>query len=199
MGGPHSRVVRTGLCAVPCEATQRLRFVQLVFMARQLIGFAIIVDRDRNVQSYRLQTRRSFPKMSKSRLFAYTFFASLAIMLGVLYYQRGVHFEVKEIDEQTFLAPQLTIRNIDSLRRVDYSLVVCIRPDGEDADQTPSSEIAKAVKRRGFKFAYIPVPHESIPEEAVKQLGEVLGEEEHDRTLLYCRTGRRAVRLYAMT
>jgi uncharacterized protein (TIGR01244 family) len=72
-----------------------------------------------------------------------------------------------------------------------------MRPDGEAADQAPSAEIKNAAERDGLGFHYIPVPHESIPEADVQALSEVLS---HDNmpAVLYCRTGRRAVRLFAL-
>lgn len=41
------------------------------------------------------------------------------------------------------------------------------------------------------------MPHESIPDGAVDALGEALSQEARP-AVLYCRTGRRAVRLYAL-
>ena len=49
-----------------------------------------------------------------------------------------------------------------------------------------------------MKFYYIPVPHESIPEAAVIALQQAQQEAEGSM-LIYCRTGRRAVRLFALT
>jgi len=54
-----------------------------------------------------------------------------------------------------------------------------------------------AARNWGLGFHYIPVPHESIPAEDVVALGKALNPEVLP-ACLYCRTGRRAVRLYAL-
>lgn len=48
-----------------------------------------------------------------------------------------------------------------------------------------------------MRFLYIPVPHESIPESAVAALDHALSEDPRS-AVLYCRTGRRAARLFAL-
>jgi uncharacterized protein (TIGR01244 family) len=74
---------------------------------------------------------------------------------------------------------------------------VDIRPDGEDAGQPPSTEIEHAAKAGEVGFYYIPVPHETIPDAAVDALSEAMSTSRLP-TVLYCRTGRRAVRLFAL-
>lgn len=45
--------------------------------------------------------------------------------------------------------------------------------------------------------SFIPVPHENIPDTAVAALRDALSDHEKP-TLLYCHTGRRAVRTFAL-
>ena len=72
-----------------------------------------------------------------------------------------------------------------------------MRPDGEAPDEPGHLEMEQVAKAGGIEFHYIPVPHESIPAETVKELGEVLVSS-REPVLLYCRTGRRAVRTFAL-
>lgn len=84
-----------------------------------------------------------------------------------------------------------------SLKQQGFDLIVDLRPDGEDRQQTSSKEMAAAAKAAGLKFSYVPVPHGDIPERAVTELKEVL-EKPHGKVLLYCRSGRRAARTWGL-
>ena len=55
----------------------------------------------------------------------------------------------------------------------------------------------KSPKQQGLDFSYIPVPHESIPPATVNELRDVLLSSQKP-AVLYCRTGRRAVRTFAL-
>ena len=62
------------------------------------------------------------------------------------------------------LAAQLPLSAVAELPVRGYTTVIDLRPDGEAADQAPSSEIAAAAKAAGLRFHYVPVPHGEIPE-----------------------------------
>jgi uncharacterized protein (TIGR01244 family) len=57
--------------------------------------------------------------------------------------------------------------------------------------------MAMEARGRGLNFHYIPVPHEEIPDRAVDELVDVLSNDSQPM-VLYCRTGRRAVRTFAL-
>ena len=78
-----------------------------------------------------------------------------------------------------------------------FRMVVDLRPDGEAADQPSSLQMGEAARAAGVAFAYIPVPHGTIPAEAVNRLGQVLGTSQKP-VLLYCRSGSRAARTWAL-
>ena len=101
------------------------------------------------------------------------------------------------VNENTFISAQLKPDDILALERRGIQTIVDIRPDGEDAGQPSSAQLAKIAEGHKIHFHYIPVPHGTIPEEAVQQLQEVLAEPVGP-AVLYCRTGRRAVRLFAL-
>lgn len=78
-----------------------------------------------------------------------------------------------------------------------FRTVVDLRPDGEAADQPGSTQMSESARTAGVAFAYIPVPHGAIPADAVKRLGQVLGTSQKP-VLLYCRSGSRAARTWAL-
>ena len=104
---------------------------------------------------------------------------------------------LKQVAPNVSITSQLKLENLRPLAHAGYQFIVDIRPDGEAADQIPSEAIGHAAYNNRMGFLYIPVPHEWIPPEAVHKLSEVLAAD-HPPTVLYCRTGRRAVRLFAL-
>lgn len=96
------------------------------------------------------------------------------------------------------LAAQLPLAAVAPLRGRGYTTVIDLRPDGEAPDQPPSSEIAVAAKAAGLSFHYVPVPHGEIPEAAVVALRKALDASPPGPVLIYCRSGRRAARTWAL-
>jgi uncharacterized protein (TIGR01244 family) len=101
------------------------------------------------------------------------------------------------VSEHIAITAQLQPNDIPILGRSGINTIVDIRPDGEATGQPSSKGLAKIAEKNLIEFHYIPVPHETIPEEAVQKLRDVLADPA-GRTVLYCRTGRRAVRLFAL-
>jgi uncharacterized protein (TIGR01244 family) len=123
---------------------------------------------------------------------------SLLLFLGRPKQPRPVLPELISLSNRVSLTSQLEARNVVALGRRRYvDLIVDIRPDGEAQDQAPSTAIEAAAKPYNIRFHYIPVPHEGIPESAVTALDQVLSEN-YRSAVLYCRTGRRAARLFAL-
>jgi uncharacterized protein (TIGR01244 family) len=140
--------------------------------------------------------------MSKLKLFFISFLLTTGGLLTFIYLQRPqpslTSFpKLVPIATDLFLTSQLKPENIPSLRDRGIKTVVDMRPDGEAWNQAPSSTIEAISKGNGLNFYYIPVPHESIPLGAVDALAEALSHEAKP-AFLYCRTGRRAVRLFAL-
>lgn len=92
---------------------------------------------------------------------------------------------------------QLAPADLAGLRAGGYATVIDLRPDGEVAGQPPSTAMSSAAQAAGLRFRYVPVPHGEIPESAVEGLQRALAEEPGP-VLLYCRSGRRAARTWAL-
>ena len=140
--------------------------------------------------------------MTKLKLFLLSLLLTTGALMTVIYIHRpkappSSAPELVYIANGLFLTSQLKPENMRALKDRGIKTIVDIRPDGEATDQASSSEIAFASKDNGLGFHYIPVPHESIPDGAVDALKDVLSREAMP-AVLYCRTGRRAVRLFAL-
>ena len=139
--------------------------------------------------------------MTKWKLFTAAFLITAAAVSVVNYVRHqktaATRSKLTSISDGVFITSQLHPDAIPYLKRKGIRTVVDIRPDGEDAGQPPSREIERAAKASDLGFYYIPVPHETIPDTAVDSLSEAMNASRLP-TILYCRTGRRAVRLFAL-
>jgi uncharacterized protein (TIGR01244 family) len=92
---------------------------------------------------------------------------------------------------------QLQLDNITGVQAQGFATLIDLRPDGEAPDQPASDDVRIAAGRAGLFFAYVPVPHGEIPASTVDALARALQATPRP-VLLYCRTGRRAARTWAL-
>lgn len=94
---------------------------------------------------------------------------------------------------------QIEIWQLEKVKRNGYRTIVDLRPDGEAAGQASAKEIEAEAQQLGMHFAYLPVPHgDGVPEQVVARLAEVIGKQDGQPVLLYCRSGRRATRAWSL-
>jgi uncharacterized protein (TIGR01244 family) len=140
--------------------------------------------------------------MSKKRLFTFSTVLTACAMSVVFYIHRpgprSVPVLVSEGESgRVYVSSQITLRDGRSIRGYGIKTIVDMRPDGEAPDEPSHQQMDQFAKALGLEFSYIPVPHESIPPATVDALGAVLMSSEKP-VVLYCRTGRRAVRTFAL-
>jgi uncharacterized protein (TIGR01244 family) len=139
--------------------------------------------------------------MSKKKLFGVSTAFTTCAMLLVLYIHRPGSRPVPVLVSEAgsvYVSPQISLRDIGFIaRRYRINRIVDMRPDGEAPDEPSHLQMEQAAKAEGMVFSYIPVPHESIPPATVDALGQVLLSRQKP-VVLYCRTGRRAVRTFAL-
>ena len=103
---------------------------------------------------------------------------------------------VKRLTEQLALTEQLKLDQIPELRE-RFGTIIDLRPDGEAPDQPSAALVGKAARSNQLFFAYVPVPHGDIPDSAVAALRAAIASNPAP-VLLYCRSGRRAARTWAL-
>jgi uncharacterized protein (TIGR01244 family) len=134
----------------------------------------------------------------KTKLFFGSFAVTLPVVLTLFFIgRRPPRATLQSISSHVFVTSQLEPKQIPNLLYQGIKILIDLRPDGEAKDQPSSTDMQKAAELRGLKFFYIPVPHENIPDEAVAALRAGLSDN-NQSALLYCRTGRRAVRTFAL-
>ena len=141
--------------------------------------------------------------MVRFKIFALAFALTACALLVLIYVDRprgnlkGAAPDLKEVSKGVFITSQLLPENLRALRGEGLRTVVDLRPDGEAADQPSSAQMRRAAVLSGLEFRYVPIPHTSIPDESVKELQSILAQRSGN-VVLYCRSGRRAVRTLAL-
>jgi uncharacterized protein (TIGR01244 family) len=138
--------------------------------------------------------------MANFRLFLISLLLTTSALVAIIYFNRSeppIVPHLVPVADDLFVTSQLNRSSLRYLRRQHIRTIVDMRPDGEAKDQASSSEIESASGSYDIEFHYIPVPHEAIPDKAVTDLDEILSHRT-EPAVLYCRTGRRAVRLFAL-
>ena len=103
----------------------------------------------------------------------------------------------KQLTSDVWVSEQITTDRLADLKSLGFKSLIDLRPDGEAADQPPSAAVASAASAAGLQFAYVPVQHGDIPDTSVDALTISLAKAERP-VLLYCRSGRRAARTWAL-
>ena len=139
--------------------------------------------------------------MARTRtIFAAGLLAGFALVFGLCAAYRppaAAAVDAKPLAGGIWVSAQIGPRDFDALNRRHFKSIIDLRPDGEAADQLPSAQARALAEQRGLHFAYVPVPHGDIPDDAVYALSAALASAEPP-TLLYCRSGRRAARTWAL-
>lgn len=146
--------------------------------------------------------RKLIALVSPMRAFGLSLILGAAAVLGTAAWSRHVEAAVlakvdpHRLSSQVDVTTQLQPGALPVISR-RYAVVVDLRPDGEAPGQPSSREMEAAAHEDGLDFTYVPVPHGEIPEQAVVRLRAVL-DQQHGQVLLYCRSGKRAARTWAL-
>ncbi|MDR0276194.1 MAG: TIGR01244 family phosphatase [Burkholderiaceae bacterium] len=93
---------------------------------------------------------------------------------------------------------QILPEHMEALKNQGIRTVIDLRPDGETPDEPSSSALAQAARQAGLQFGYVPVPLSgNVPSAAVDTLGELLARVPQP-VLMYCRSGMRATKTWAL-
>ncbi len=101
------------------------------------------------------------------------------------------------LEQDVFVAPQLTEADFAAVAAAGFRSVVNNRPDGEASDQLPAGEAQKAAERHGLTFRYQPVANMNVTDDDVVEAFAALLDDLPRPVLFYCRTGTRCSILWA--
>jgi uncharacterized protein (TIGR01244 family) len=122
--------------------------------------------------------------------------AGFVVMLTAIWATRLPAIDIKPLAPGVDVTSQLRIGDIRTLQG-RFATIIDLRPDGEAPDQPSSSVVEGNCKDFGIKFAYVPVPHGTIPDKSVRALERAI-QANPKAILLYCHSGKRAVRTFCL-
>ena len=96
----------------------------------------------------------------------------------------------KELDQQVTVAPQIRPEDVPHIAAAGYRVVMCNRPDGEEAGQADWAEVAEACRHNGITPKYVPQADRDPTEHAVASFDAIM-RETRGKVFAYCRTGTR--------
>lgn len=105
---------------------------------------------------------------------------------------------ITKITPDYSVSTQITTADVAEIADMGFRAIMCNRPDGEGADQTPVAEVRAAAEARGLAFAYVPVISGGIAPQNVAAFEEALAELPRP-VLAYCRSGTRCRILWEMS
>lgn len=105
--------------------------------------------------------------------------------------------ELKRVNQDFYVAGQITANDIVKIADQGIKTLICHRPDGEGADQPNVIEIEEAAQRHGLNVIYQPVISGKITDQQVTKFKQ-LYQNAQKPVLAYCRSGMRAISLWAL-
>ena len=138
------------------------------------------------------------PKLLSTFLFGV--FGAAAVVLAIAAVNRPrphASLEAKPLVGDVWVSEQIQAGDFGVLKQKQFKSIIDLRPDGEAPNQPASFRVEWFAKSSGMTFAYVPVPHGDIPAQSVDALSTALASAQKP-TLLYCRSGKRAARTWAL-
>jgi uncharacterized protein (TIGR01244 family) len=96
-----------------------------------------------------------------------------------------------------FVAGAISPADIAMVKQGGVSLVVDLLPDNEAAMQSRSAQVEAAARQAGVAFAYAPTASSPLSTAAIEQASQALSSGGRP-ALIYCRSGSRATRVWAL-
>jgi uncharacterized protein (TIGR01244 family) len=103
---------------------------------------------------------------------------------------------LRKLDDKTLISGQIQPADVPGLKRLGITMIVNNRPDGEDPDQPPASEIEEAAEKAGIGYRFVPIARGIGPSdvEAMQEAIEAAG----GKMLAFCRSGNRSALAWAV-
>jgi uncharacterized protein (TIGR01244 family) len=107
---------------------------------------------------------------------------------------------VKRVGDKVFVAvaPKRGNYDIEEVAKGGINLIINNRPDGESPDQMSSAEIEAEARALGMDYVHIPVMPAKITDDQITAMVEAIKRGGDGYILVTCRTGMRAMIMYAL-
>ena len=104
---------------------------------------------------------------------------------------------VMALTDSVSVSEQISLPQVADARVSGFATIIDMRPDGEVEGQPPAATVKLSADANKLAFAYVPVPQGDIPDSTVDALTKAIADSPKP-VLLYCRSGRRAARTWAL-
>ncbi|WP_372965118.1 TIGR01244 family sulfur transferase [Marinobacter sp.] len=106
--------------------------------------------------------------------------------------------DIRKIDEDISVAPQIALEDVAEIARLGFKTLVANRPDGEELGQPAMTEIKAAATEHGLKWIYQPVISGNVTDHDVDQFAAMFRDADKP-VLAFCRSGTRSTILWALS
>ncbi|MCB1387128.1 MAG: TIGR01244 family phosphatase [Nitratireductor sp.] len=108
-----------------------------------------------------------------------------------------IRMDYRELDGALAVGPQIMPEDVATLAAKGIRMLVCNRPDGEEADQPEFAAIEAAAEGQGIATVYLPVTGQTMGPEVAARFREILDAADGP-VFAYCRSGTRTTYLWSI-
>ena len=110
--------------------------------------------------------------------------------------------KIQQLDDDVYIADQINITDMNSLRELGIQSIINNRPDNEESaeknNQPLSEELSQYAATINIDYYYLPVISGNYPANTIKEFTELLNKA-RSPVLVFCRTGNRSINLWALS
>jgi uncharacterized protein (TIGR01244 family) len=98
---------------------------------------------------------------------------------------------IRQLDEKTLVSGQIAPHEVAGLAQQGVTMLVNNRPDGEEPDQPPASDIEEAATAAGISYRFVPIIRGIGPAD-VEEMQKARRDAGDGKLLAFCRSGTRS-------
>lgn len=106
--------------------------------------------------------------------------------------------DIKNVTPGLSVAPQIAEADVAHLAAEGFKTIINVRPDGEEPGQPTSATMAALAEESGLAYRYIPITPGQITPAEVTAFAEAC-QDLPGPVFSYCRSGTRAIMLWALS
>ena len=106
--------------------------------------------------------------------------------------------KIQQLSTQVYIADQLYVSDINILLKLGINSVINNRPDNEEVGQPLSDNLSQFLETSGIDYEYLPIVPGIYTQAKIDKFTKLYGAMKKP-LLIFCRTGNRAVNLWALS
>jgi sulfide:quinone oxidoreductase len=106
--------------------------------------------------------------------------------------------KLQKLNDYIYIAGQINTDDINALKDLGIKSIINNRPDNEENNQPLSKNISQSAASNGIAYHYLPITSGKYPVDKINKFTDLLNSTKQPM-LVFCRTGHRAVHLWALS